>query len=81
MKTATAGRLSSCALTSLIKYAFRVLGLNQLYCNVLSNNLRSLNPFQKQRGFTTVGLEVEWVRSDRMAGRIHASTGQSPSKV
>ena len=39
-----------------------MLGLNQLYCNVLSNNLRSLNLF-KSKGFTTVGLKVEWVRS------------------
>lgn len=53
---------ASCALTSMIKYAFQVLGLNQLYCNVLSNNLRSLNLF-KSKGFTTVGLKVEWVRS------------------
>ena len=45
-----------------LKYAFQVLGLNQLYCNVLSNNLRSLNLF-KSKGFTTVGLKVEWVRS------------------
>lgn len=53
---------ASAALAETIKYAFQILGLNQLYCNVLSNNLRSLNLF-KSKGFTTVGLKVEWVRS------------------
>lgn len=53
---------ASAALTEMIKYAFQILGLNQLYCNVLSNNLRSLNLF-KSKGFTVVGLKMEWVRS------------------
>lgn len=53
---------ASGALTAMIRYAFQVLGLNQLYCNVLSNNMRSLNLF-KSKGFSTVGLKVEWVRS------------------
>lgn len=53
---------ASGALSTMIKYAFQILGLNQLYCNVLSNNMRSLNLF-KSKGFTTVGLKAEWVRS------------------
>lgn len=53
---------ASAALTEMIKYAFQILGLNQLYCNVLSNNLRSLNLF-KSKGFTVVGLKMEWVRA------------------
>ena len=53
---------ASAALTEMIKYALQILGLNQLYCNVLSNNLRSLNLF-KSKGFTVVGLKMEWVRS------------------
>lgn len=53
---------ASGALTAIIKYSFQVLGLNQIYCNILSNNLRSLNLF-KSKGFTVVGLKVEWVRS------------------
>lgn len=53
---------ASGALSAMIKYAFQILGLNQLYCNVLSNNMRSLNLF-KSKGFTTVGLKAEWVRS------------------
>ena len=53
---------ASAALTEMIKYAFQILGLNQRSCNVLSNNLRSLNLF-KSKGFTVVGLKMEWVRS------------------
>ena len=53
---------ASAALTEMIKYAFQILGLNQLYCNVLSNTLRSLNLF-KSKGFTVVGLKMEWVRA------------------
>lgn len=53
---------ASAALAEMIKYAFQILGLNQLYCNVLSNNLRSLNLF-KSKGFTVVGLKMEWVRA------------------
>ena len=72
---------ASCALTSMIKYAFQVLGLNQLYCNVLSNNLRSLNLF-KSKGLH-YGRSEGGVGAfhDRMAGRIHASTGQSRQGV
>lgn len=53
---------ASNALTSIIKYSFQILGLNQLYCNVLANNMRSLNLF-KSKGFSIIGLKVEWVRS------------------
>ena len=53
---------ASAALTEMIKYAFQILGLNPLYSNLLSNNLRSLNLF-KSKGFTVVGLKMEWVRS------------------
>lgn len=53
---------ASSALQALIKYAFQILHLNQLYCNILSNNLRSMNLF-KSKGFTVVGLKHEWVKS------------------
>ncbi len=53
---------ASSALAALIKYAFQVLHLNQLYCNILSNNIRSTNLF-KSKGFTTVGLKLEWVKT------------------
>ena len=53
---------ASSALQALIRYSFHILGLNQLYCNVLSNNTRSLNLF-KSKDFSVVGLKREWVRS------------------
>ena len=53
---------ASAGLNELITYDFQILGRNQRYCNVLSNNLRSLNLF-KSKGFTVVGLKMEWVRS------------------
>ena len=51
---------ASSALQALIRYSFQILGLNQLYCNVLSNNTRSLNLF-KSKDFSVVGLKREWV--------------------
>lgn len=53
---------ASNALNAVILYAFQILGLNQLYCNVLSNNLRSLGLF-KNKGFTVIGLKAEWVKT------------------
>ncbi len=53
---------ASSALQALIRYSFQILGLNQLYCNILSNNTRSLNLF-KSKDFSVVGLKREWVRS------------------
>lgn len=53
---------ASAALTSIIKYAFQILGLNQLYSNVLSSNTKSMNLF-KSKGFSIIGLKTEWVKS------------------
>lgn len=53
---------ASSALSALIKYCFGVLNLNQLYCNILSDNERSLNLF-KRKNFTVVGLKKEWIKS------------------
>lgn len=53
---------ASSALVALTRYCFQLLGLNQLYCNILSNNMRSINLF-KSKGFTTVGLKKEWIRT------------------
>ena len=53
---------ASSALVALIRYSFQILHLNQLYCNILSNNLRSMNLF-KSKGFTVVGLKREWVKA------------------
>jgi diamine N-acetyltransferase len=47
---------------SLLKdYCFNVLGLNQLYCNITSNNLPSIKLFQKN-GYEIVGLKKRWSR-------------------
>lgn len=50
------------ALDLLAEYAFGVLGLHQLYCNILSDNAVSLALFEG-RGFVRCGLKREWVRS------------------
>ncbi len=53
---------ASAALGVIIDYCFRVLGLNQLYCNIAASNNRSLALF-RNKGFTTVGLKKEWIRT------------------
>lgn len=53
---------ASSALAALIRYAFHILNFNQLYCNILSNNIRSLNLF-RAKGFDVVGNKREWVRT------------------
>lgn len=53
---------ASAALQLLIRYCFMVLMLNQLYCNVLADNTPSLNLF-RSKGFHTVGVKHEWVRT------------------
>lgn len=53
---------ASSALQILIRYSFMVLNLNQLYCNILFDNTASLNLF-RSKGFLTVGVKREWVRT------------------
>jgi diamine N-acetyltransferase len=53
---------ASSALQALIRYCFHYLGLNQLYCNILSNNPQSLNLF-RSKNFSVVGIKKEWVRT------------------
>lgn len=50
------------SLQLLIRYCFMILGLNQIYCNILSDNTPSLNLF-RSKGFLTVGTKREWVRT------------------
>ncbi len=45
------------------KYAFEILNLHQLYCNVEENNLSSLRLFEKH-GFTVVGLKKDWNKNN-----------------
>ena len=44
-------------------YAFNVLRVHQIYCNVLQSNEISLNLFQ-QEGFTIAGIKKEWVKTE-----------------
>ncbi len=43
----------------LIPYCFEMLGLHQMYCNILAENVNSLILFEKF-GFVKVGLKREW---------------------
>ncbi len=53
---------ASQAVTTLIRYCFQVLCLNQLYCNIAAGNMRSLSLF-KSKGFSIIGLKKEWVKT------------------
>lgn len=53
---------ASSALQVLIRYCFMILGLNQIYCNILFDNTPSLNLF-RSKGFLTVGVKREWVKT------------------
>ncbi len=48
------------ALQELICYAFDILHLHQLYCEIPVNNEQSLNLFKKQ-GFEITGTKKEWL--------------------
>lgn len=50
------------ALQSLCNYAFTVLKLHQLYCNIASNNENSLRLFKNQ-GFEIAGLKKDWINT------------------
>ena len=51
---------ASAALTLMIRYSFTTLCLNQLYCNITSDNEASLGLFRRQ-GFKEVGLKKSWL--------------------
>jgi diamine N-acetyltransferase len=55
--------LASMSLTCLINYCFETLQLHQLYCNIISNNVESLNLFTKQ-GFKLTGTKKDWVKTE-----------------
>lgn len=54
--------MGSEALSLLCGYAFSVLDLHQLYANILSENLESIQLFEKM-GFEKVGVKKQWIRS------------------
>lgn len=49
------------ALSLLIDYTFKILGLHQLYCNVANGNEASYNLFIKA-GFQIAGEKKDWLR-------------------
>ena len=50
------------ALNLLMKYAFSILGLRQLYANVGEDNKRSIGLFTRL-GFEQAGIKRDWIRS------------------
>ncbi len=48
------------ALEALLKYAFEVLGLHQLWCNIEATNIASIQLFSS-RGFQKVGMKKDWL--------------------
>lgn len=49
------------AIDLLIRYAFDVLDLHQIYANILEDNTSSIHVFEKL-GFNLVGIKKDWVR-------------------
>ena len=52
------------SLTCLIKYCFKTLHLHQLYCNIIADNLISINLFKKH-GFVEIGIKKDWIQTDK----------------
>jgi len=52
---------ASLALKELIYYAFRILHLHQVYCNIAAGNQISLKLFE-QAGFKIAGIKKEWLK-------------------
>ena len=50
------------ALETFIKYGFEVLLLNQIYCNIIEDNEKSIKLF-KSMGFEQTGLKKSWVNT------------------
>ena len=49
------------ALALLINYSFKILNLNSLYCNIIVDNVPSINLF-KSHNFEIVGTKKQWIR-------------------
>ena len=49
------------ALDKLVEYAFDVLGLHQLYCNIPTDNTPSYELFSRS-GFIQAGIRRDWIR-------------------
>jgi diamine N-acetyltransferase len=51
------------AVEALKGYCFNVLGVHQVYCNILSDNIASISLFEGA-GFTHTGTRKDWVRAN-----------------
>jgi len=56
-------QFASEALQVAIHYAFHILNMHQLYCNVAANDEKSIDLFQRL-GFQQVGEKKDWIRSN-----------------
>lgn len=54
--------IATLAVKELIHYAFSILNLHQLYCNIQADNEVSLNLF-KNAGFQVIGTKKDWLKS------------------
>ena len=54
---------ASMSLTCLLNYCFETLKLHQVFCNVISNNVESIDLFMKQ-GFVKSGTKKDWIKTD-----------------
>ncbi|MDR2887901.1 MAG: GNAT family N-acetyltransferase [Bacteroidales bacterium] len=54
--------IASMSLECIINYCFKTLHLHQLYCNIRSDNSRSINLFCKL-GFVHTGVKKEWAKT------------------
>lgn len=55
---------ASMSIKCLINYCFKTLQLHQLYCNILSTNIESLELFKKH-GFMQTGIKKDWILTDK----------------
>ena len=49
-------------LEALSKYAFEIIGMNQLFANISADNLKSIRLFEKS-GFVRVGVKRNWLKT------------------
>jgi len=50
------------ALKALSNYSYEILGLNQLFANITTDNLKSIQLFEKA-GFKKVGIKKDWIKT------------------
>jgi diamine N-acetyltransferase len=56
---------ASMALACLKDYCFKTLQLHQLYCNILADNIESMELFKKH-GFVQTGIKKQWIKTSEV---------------